>query len=107
MSFGFYQILFDNRGITLYVARIDIFDVNKPITQKTLTRLQRGIKMNKIAPVPDLDTLDKAINRAADDQDLSNAEKMFLKRKLEGEIRVKLAKFANELSQARNLRSKK
>ena len=63
--------------------------------------------MNKMAQVPSLDTLDQAVNRAADENDLSHAEKMFLKRRLESEIRVKLAEFANEISQARKLRSKK
>ena len=63
--------------------------------------------MNKMAQVPSLDTLDQAVNRAADENDLSHAEKMFLKRKLESEIRVKLAEFANEISQARKLRNGK
>jgi hypothetical protein len=63
--------------------------------------------MNKFAQVPDFDSLDQAVNRAADENDLSHAEKMFLKKKLESEIRVKLAEFANEISQARNTRKAK
>jgi hypothetical protein len=63
--------------------------------------------MNKFAQVPDFDSLDQAVNRAADENDLSHAEKMFLKKKLESEIRVKLAEFANEISQARNIRKTK
>ena len=63
--------------------------------------------MNKFAQVPDFDSLDQAVRRAADDNDLSSAERMFLKKKLESEIRVKLAEFANEISQARNTRNKK
>lgn len=62
--------------------------------------------MNKFAQVPTLESLDQAVNRAADENDLSNAEKIFLKKKLESEIRVKLAEFANEISQARTLRNK-
>ena len=49
----------------------------------------------------------KAVNKTADENDLSHAEKMFLKKKLESEIRVKLAEFANEISQARKLRDGK
>lgn len=60
--------------------------------------------MNKFSPVTTLESLDKAVNKAADENDLSHAEKMFLKKKLESEIRVKLAEFANEISQARKLR---
>ena len=63
--------------------------------------------MNKIAQVPNHDSLDQAVNRAADENDFSHAEKMFLKKKLESEIRVKLAEFANEISQARKYRNKK
>jgi hypothetical protein len=62
--------------------------------------------MNKFVPVSTFDSLDQAVNKAADENDLSQAEKMFLKRKLESEIRVKLAEFANEISQARRLREK-
>ena len=62
--------------------------------------------MNKFAQVPSLESLESAVNKAADDTDLSHAEKMFLKKKLESEIRVKLAEFANEISQARKLRHK-
>ncbi|MBT8148220.1 MAG: hypothetical protein KJN90_15280 [Gammaproteobacteria bacterium] len=88
--------------ITLYVARIDVFDNNQSSELAAL----RGIKMNKYAQVPNLDSIDKAVKRAADENDLSNAERMFLKKKLESEIRVKLAEFANEISQARKLRDK-
>ena len=63
--------------------------------------------MNKYAQVTNLDSLDQAVNRAADENDLSNAERMFLKKKLESEIRVKLAEFANEISQARKHHNKK
>lgn len=62
--------------------------------------------MNKLAQVPAHDTLDQAFNQAAQDNRLSNAEMLFLKRKLESEIRVKLAEFANEIVQARKLREK-
>ncbi len=60
--------------------------------------------MSKFARATSLESLDKAVSRAADENDLSHAEKMFLKEKLESEIRVKLAEFANEISQARKLR---
>jgi len=63
--------------------------------------------MNKFAQVPGLESLESAVNKAADENDLSHAEKMFLKKKLESEIRVKLAEFANEISQARKLRQEK
>jgi len=63
--------------------------------------------MNKFAQVPPIDSLEKAVNKAADENDLSHAEKMFLKKKLESEIRVKLAEFANEISQARKQRKSK
>jgi hypothetical protein len=63
--------------------------------------------MNKFAQVPGLESIESAVSKAADENDLSHAEKMFLKKKLESEIRVKLAEFANEISQARKLRHEK
>jgi len=60
--------------------------------------------MNKLAQISSLDSLDQAVNKAAHENNLSTAERMFLKRKLESEIRVKLAEFAHEISQARKLR---
>ena len=63
--------------------------------------------MNKFSQIPNPDSLDKAVKKAADENDLSHAERMFLKKKVESEIRVKLAEFANEISQARKLRNKK
>ena len=62
--------------------------------------------MNKFSRLPERDSLDQAVKKAADDNDLSHAERMFLKKKVESEIRVKLAEFANEISQARKLRDK-
>ncbi|MCA9016141.1 MAG: hypothetical protein R3F41_11895 [Gammaproteobacteria bacterium] len=63
--------------------------------------------MSKFSQFPPLESIDQAVNKAADDNDLSHAERMFLKKKLESEIRVKLAEFANEISQARKLRDGK
>lgn len=60
--------------------------------------------MTKLAQIHSLDSLEQAVNRAAHDNNLSTAERMFLKRKLESEIRVKLAEFASEISQARKQR---
>ncbi len=63
--------------------------------------------MVKYTQVSSFESLDQAVNKTADENDLSHAERMFLKKKLESEIRVKLAEFANEISQARKLREGK
>lgn len=68
---------------------------------------QGNQKMNKLAQTPNLESLDQAVKKAADENHLSNAERIFLKRRLESEIRVKLAEFANEISQARRHRNRK
>jgi len=63
--------------------------------------------MNKLAQIQTEDSLGKAISITALENDLSNTETLFLKRKVENEIRVKLAKFANEISSARMSRTRK
>ena len=63
--------------------------------------------MNKLAQIQTEDSLDQAISKTALENDLSNTETIFLKRKLEHEIRVKLAEFANEISSARRQRHRK
>lgn len=61
--------------------------------------------MNKLAGVATDDLLDQAVSKAAHEANLSNAEKMFLKERVEKEIRFKLAQFAKEISHARKQRS--
>ena len=63
--------------------------------------------MNKLARIQTEDSLDQAISKTAIENDLSNTETIFLKRKVENEIRVKLAEFANEISSARRSRNRK
>lgn len=63
--------------------------------------------MNKLAQTQTENSLDKAISKTALENDLSNTEALFLKRKVENEIRVKLAEFANEISKARVNRKSK
>ncbi len=63
--------------------------------------------MNKLARIQTEDSLDQAISKTALENDLSNTETLFLRRKMENEIRVKLAKFANEISNVRKQRNGK
>ena len=63
--------------------------------------------MNKLAQVSKADSLERAITETAVENDFSNSERLFLKKKMENEIRVKLAEFANEISKARHLRPDK
>ena len=57
--------------------------------------------MNKSAQVSTAYSLDKEISETAVKNDLSNSERLYLKKKMEHEIRVKLAEFAKEISRAR------
>ncbi|MBL4821769.1 MAG: hypothetical protein JKY98_12385 [Gammaproteobacteria bacterium] len=61
--------------------------------------------MNKLAQIQTDDSLDSAVAEIAHKVDLSNTETMFLKKKMENEIRSKLAEFASEISNARKQRS--
>ena len=63
--------------------------------------------MNKLAQIQTEDSLDQAISKTAIENDLSNTEALFLKRKVENEIRIKLAEFANEISNTRRQRASK
>lgn len=60
--------------------------------------------MNKSAQVQTAYSLEQEITETAVKNELSNSERLYLKKKLEHEIRVKLAEFANEISRARHER---
>ena len=63
--------------------------------------------MNKLAQIQTEDSLDQETSRTALENNLSNTETLFLKRKMEIEIRVKLAEFSSEISNVRKNRESK
>ena len=63
--------------------------------------------MNKLARAQTGNSLKKALSKTAVEKDLSNTELLFLKRKMENEIRVKLAEFASEIANVRKQKENK
>lgn len=62
--------------------------------------------MNKLAQLQTDDSLEQEVKNPNHKKDLSDSEALFLKLKAEKEIRVKLAEFRTELSNARQQRKR-
>jgi len=63
--------------------------------------------MNKLARLPSDKNTEQVVTSTEANSQLTDAQRIDIKLQMEGEIRVKLAKFANELAKASKLRSGK
>ena len=62
--------------------------------------------MNKLAQIQTENSIDQSSPKTSLKNDLSDPEALFLKKKMGSEIRMRLAKFANEISNARKERNR-